>query len=941
MESFVTSRIVRWMIKAKLYLILLFVTQCAVGMKQKNTGPPTRAYVKGDVVLGGLFPIHSRGRTNAEVCGKINSDRGIQRAEAMLFAIDKINNDTKLLPGIILGADIRDTCSRDTYALEQSLEFVRGSLTSIDSAINECVDEAITTDDTEEEGLLGGVVGGSYSVVSIQVANLLRLFQIPQVSYASTSLQLSDKTRFEYFARTVPPDTFQARALADIVAMFNWSYVSTVASEGTYGESGIGEFEREAGARNICIAASETIPYNSDKTIFDKMLTRLQKKKNAKVIVLFTSVDDAANVLAAAQRANFTADEFIWLASDGWGVQDKPTHGRQSVAEGAITIELQTRQMDVFDKYFLNLRPEEYKRNPWFAEYWEQYWGCSLGPNSNPQDVTTLEPCRPELRLNPKTHKQEKKTQFVVDAVYALAYALDNMQRTICNETTDGKLCDNMLPLDGEKMFKEFLMDVNFNDFVGSEVRFDQNGDGLGRYDIMNYRRIPDSDPPEYHYVNVGQWSNNLELDISSIVFHPSVAKTTEYGPPRSQCSLPCKFGEAKKLQEDEVCCWWCNQCKPREYLVDEYTCMDCGDGMWPTDDLTRCFKLDEEHMEWATFWSLIPIAVALLGVMATTFVIIVFILFNDTPVVKASSRELSYLLLTGVLMCYGMTFPLLSMPSQSVCTIQRIGLGLSFCICYAALLTKTNRIARIFQGASRSAARPKYISPRSQIVICFAFISVQVFGELVWLIVEPPGTNVIYSDTSNQVILKCNITDISLTVSLVYDMLLIALCTIYAFKTRKIPENFNEAKFIGFTMYTTCIVWLAFVPIYFGTQSDFRVQTTTLCITVSLSASVCLGCLFTPKVYIIVFQPEKNVRRLSSQSTRRSNYDSQGTRMVGETVNNHGQPGCGHGKPGFTGPEIVNEYPQLTEQTLPYQGPPAPSPPPPPIPYPGEGAAV
>ena len=462
MEIHNIGRISGWIIKAALSLFVLCITQCGMCMKQPNKGPATRAYVKGDVVFGGLFPIHSKGDSNTQVCGKINSDRGIQRAEAMLFAIDKINNDTDLLPGIKLGADIRDTCSRDTYALEQSLEFVRGSLTSIESTINECVDETTPDIDTEEEGLLGGVVGGSYSTVSIQVANLLRLFQIPQVSYASTSLKLSDKSRFEYFARTVPPDTFQARALADIVAALNWTYVSTVASEGTYGESGIKEFEREAGARNICIAASETIPEKADKSTFDTILNILQKKTNAKVVVLFTNIEDAGKILAAAQRANLTADRFIWLASDGWGVQDKPPKGRETIAEGAITIELQTRKMDEFDRYFLDLRPQTYTRNPWFAEFWEQQLLCSLGENQNPQDVTTLEPCRKDQHLDPDLHKQEKKTQFVVDAVYALAYALDKMQRHVCNETKDGKLCDAMIPLDGEKLFKNFLLDISF-----------------------------------------------------------------------------------------------------------------------------------------------------------------------------------------------------------------------------------------------------------------------------------------------------------------------------------------------------------------------------------------------------------------------------------------------------------------------------------------------
>ncbi|KAG7254374.1 hypothetical protein CRUP_021314 [Coryphaenoides rupestris] len=98
---------------------------------------------------------------------------------------------------------------------------------------------------------------------------------------------------------------------------------------------------------------------------------------------------------------------------------------------------------------------------------------------------------------------------------------------------------------------------------------------------------------------------------------------------------------------------------------------------------------------------------------------------------------------------------------------------------------------------------------------------------------------------------------------SLGYDVLLVILCTVYAFKTRKCPENFNEAKFIGFTMYTTCIIWLAFLPIFYVTSSDYRVQTTTMCISVSLSGFVVLGCMFAPKVHIIMFQPQKNVTSL------------------------------------------------------------------------------
>lgn len=56
------------------------------------------------------------------------------------------------------------------------------------------------------------------------------------MSYASTSTELSDKSRFEYFSRVVPPDNFQAQAMVEIIRVLGWKYVSTVAVEGEYGE---------------------------------------------------------------------------------------------------------------------------------------------------------------------------------------------------------------------------------------------------------------------------------------------------------------------------------------------------------------------------------------------------------------------------------------------------------------------------------------------------------------------------------------------------------------------------------------------------------------------------------------------------------------------------------------------------------------------------------
>ncbi|KAK7916557.1 hypothetical protein WMY93_012318 [Mugilogobius chulae] len=123
--------------------------------------------IEGDLVIGALFPVHEKG-DGTEDCGKINEERGIQRLEAMLLALDEINANDRILPGLQLGAHILDTCSKDTYALEQALDFVRASLTKVHDPGFICADGSRPIQN-EVPLAISGVIGGSYSDVSIQV----------------------------------------------------------------------------------------------------------------------------------------------------------------------------------------------------------------------------------------------------------------------------------------------------------------------------------------------------------------------------------------------------------------------------------------------------------------------------------------------------------------------------------------------------------------------------------------------------------------------------------------------------------------------------------------------------------------------------------------------------------------------------------------------------
>ncbi|XP_072181619.1 metabotropic glutamate receptor 8-like [Diadema setosum] len=772
----------------------------------------------------------------------------------MVYALQKINADPKLLPGIDLGAVILDTCSRDTYALEQAMEFVASTTTRIDLDAFTCPNGSRPEYEPPQPTV--AVVGAAASPVSSMVANILRLFKIPQVSYASTSPELSDKSRYDYFLRVVPPDTYQAQAMLDVVKALGWKYVSTIASAGNYGEKGIDAFKNLTRSTDICIAASEVIPRDPTNATFDGIVEYLIKHApNAKGAVVFASETDVRWLLAAVRRANKTK-HFVWIGSDDWGTKHNAVETQEKAAEGAITL-LPARTPDAgFDNYFTSLNPHNHSTT-WFHMFWERTFQCSFNFRRKREEATvptaeTVKRCSGYEQLTSEVYEQEGKVAFVIDATYAFAHALDKMQRELCNGTKG--LCSALTRVDGEQ-YLDYLKNISFQGSSGG-VRFNKDGDRPGSYDLFQYQRF-DS---QYKYVPIGSWQNGrLSLNTSRFNWGDKVTSNTI---PPSVCSLACEQGYVRKKREGDECCWVCAKCDQLQYLQDEYTCRNCSLGSKPNANRSGCDIIEIEFLHWSSAWAIVPIILSIMGSFSTLFVISVFVYYNDTPVIRASGRELSYVLLVGILLTFATPFVIISQPSTFTCCLRRITLGLSVVISYSALFTKTNRVYRIFNSGKRSVKRPQYTSPRSQLVICSLLVSVQVIAVVVWLALVPPHTEKHYPSW-DKVILDCSVTDLATVVSLAYAMLLVVLCTLYAFKTRKMPENFNEAKFIAFSMYTTCIMWSAFIPIYLGTSAtDYKIQQMLLCLSIIISAAVTLGCIFAPKVYIVVLAPHKNKKQ-------------------------------------------------------------------------------
>ena len=636
--------------------------------------------------------------------------------------------------------------------------------------------------------------------------------------------------------------------MVDIITYMNWTAVFAVHSRGSYGEQGMQILEKFSVQSNVCIADHRQLEPDFTVEDYDNIIAKFLKENDIRVVVMFCNSEDLRSMLLAAKRAQNrrAKNRFIWLASDFWGTRLRHLEGLEDVADGAITLEFQTfdAQLKPFYDYFSKLNPLNNSRNPWFREYWEKRFNCNFGNDSSPGSYR----CHyPEHRV-PVLDRFDAKVPFVIDAVFSFAHALHNIHRNVCRSVPG--FCPEMRKLDRTALLG-YLRNVSFNGTTGL-VKFDENGDSAGKYDVYVFRNSHSNS-----YRRLGSW---IEGDLT---FDPrELFKGETYL--ESHCGKPCGPQAIKRIR-DKVCCWTCENCDTGSYVANEFTCKTCDQGMQPNGTFNGCEALHEVHL--SSVWIAVVVTFSTLGILATCFVCAVFVKFAETPLIKASGHELSVVLLLGIILCYGFAFVMVSYPDKAVCAIQRFGIGLCFCVCYASLLVRTNRIARIFSGVKT----PSFISPKSQLIITAVIIAPELAMAVTELLIRPPQAVASY-EQKDFVLIKCNISTAGMLSLFGYNAVLIILCTFYAFRTRKTPLNFNEAKFIGFCMYTTCVIWIAFVPVYYGIGGGF--QAVALAFSSVISATTILIFIFMPKVYIVIFKPEKNIRSNSRLRSRTKSLD-------------------------------------------------------------------
>uniref|UniRef100_A0A4W6FEK8 Olfactory receptor C family, r1 n=1 Tax=Lates calcarifer TaxID=8187 RepID=A0A4W6FEK8_LATCA len=479
------------------------------------------------------------------------------------------------------------------------------------------------------------------------------------------------------------------------------------------------------------------------------------------------------------------------------------------VASGVLGVAIQSSKISGFENYLRNLHPRD---TPSYS-----YFSSSL--------------------KHPFTDTSQLRVSYnVYLAVYAAAHALHIFAHNFFFLEKSSLLnfyCFQLL---------QHLNKVNVTTPQG-EMFYFQGADIPAKYDLVNWQNTPEG---TLKLVLIGRVDGfDLILNESAIQW-----STGSNQVPVSVCSESCPPGTRVATRKGEpVCCFDCIPCAEGEIsnTTGSPHCERCPSEFWSDAERTACILRQVDFLSFNETLGITLATAAVSGATVTTAVFVVFLYYRQTPVVRANNSELSFLLLVSLKLCFLCSLVFIGRPSVWACRFQQAAFGISFVLCVSCLLVKTIVVLAVL------------IKYKLLLILKCNIIYVIICA--VWLSLSPPVPQQDLGFQGSKVTLKCAMASVvGFSLVLGYIGLLACTCLLLAFLARKLPDNFNEAKLITFSMLIFCAVWVAFVPAYVSSPGKYVVAVEIFAILASSYGL--LLCIFAPKCFIILLRPEKNTKK-------------------------------------------------------------------------------
>ncbi|KAK7915880.1 hypothetical protein WMY93_011641 [Mugilogobius chulae] len=704
----------------------------------------------------------------------------------MKYAVDEVNANPKILPGIKLGYKIYDTCRQSSVIIRPTIYFLTKK--STESLSIQC-------NYTDYEPNMAAVIGPNGSEMVSVIGKLLGFFLMPQISYRATSDKFSDKTLYPSFFRTVPSDKWQVDVMVLLIQEFGWNWVAVIGSEEEYGQAGVQEFSKLAEKSSLCVAYQALIPVYTDPAPTIEIIINNIKASNVSVTVVFSLPDSAASFFREVIKHNITG---VWISSTSWANNNRVTDipNIQSIGT-VIGFTDKTQSVDQLKEYTQALftKISEENRSMTHTE-----------DNNDPND-----PCPQCWNLSPANislveHTAVKLAAYsVYAAVYSVVEALHQLLK--CNDTQcDWEPETKIYPWKLLQVMKNISFYIN-----GSKFEYDSDGNPNIGYNVIQWVW----NNSDLHVQNVGTFLKTLSLNKTLFTWHTEDSKV-----PVSTCSAACEDGQVRRVKGFHSCCFDCIDCQPGTYQAsqDDNQCTECPKGQWSTLRSTSCTEPIFDVMSWDRTESVLMALAGALLLLFQSSVLILFIRHRSTPLVLASGGIQAFvalLSLMGACMCLVL---FLGQPTDTVCRLQIPLTSIWQTVALSIIASISLQVFFVSEFPQKAAPHLRTIrGPGSWLLVLSCCVAQA--GICGWFVQESPSLTVYMQKMEINFVrsfLTCP-TEPMVGIALLqgFNVVLALVSFMCTFMAVKPLHQYNLSRDITFSCLIYCVIWVTFIPIY------------------------------------------------------------------------------------------------------------------------------
>uniref|UniRef100_A0ABM5GQ17 Vomeronasal type-2 receptor 26-like n=1 Tax=Pogona vitticeps TaxID=103695 RepID=A0ABM5GQ17_9SAUR len=785
-----------------------------------------------------------------------STPKNYQHVLSLAFAVKEINENPIILPNVSLGFHIFDSYTNAKITHQNTLKLLSVS------------EKIVPNFKCDKKMNMIAVIGGLDSEISFHMATILSIYKIPQISYSILAPIGDVRTQLPAFYRMVPNENYQFIGLVQLLKYFQWTWIGVIVSDNEIGEMFGQTVIPMLSHHGVCVGFHERTPSLSQVMeivgSFETLQAKINSLTNPEIKVIVVNAEPQTTTWLKwflyfySMLENISENLLgkVWIMTAQWDFSAETMQRAFDIEPfcGTLSFAIHTNEVVEFPEFLQRLHPGTETGNAFFRMFWEQAFNCLWASSHEDKNNCTGEEKLESLPATLFEMSMTDKSYSIYNAVHAIAHALDNMFKSKVNGVMgNSRLCPpNVQPW----QFHSFLKSISFNNSAGELVSFDENGELVAGFDIINWITFPNQSIVK---VKVGSIlpSQEFTLNKDAISWH----RTFNQALPIAQCNDNCHPGYRRKKKEGKpFCCYDCVPCADGKISnqKDMDDCFKCQEGQYPNQNKDQCLP---KVLNFLSFSEPLGIMLAFLSLsfsLITASVLGIFIKHKDTPIVKANNRDLTYSLLICLLLCFLCTLLFIGLPQTLTCYLRQTAFGIIFLLAVSCVLAKTINVIVAFMANKPGSRMRNCLGKRlsNSILLCCFLIQIIIYA--VWLSSNPPFQDFDLDSLAEEIIIECNEGSVIMfCCSLGYLLFLGIVCFVVAFLARKLPDTFNEAKLITFSMLVFCSVCLSFIPVYLSTKGKYLVAVEVFYILAS--GAGLLGCIFFPKCYIIIVKPELN----------------------------------------------------------------------------------